>query len=195
MNDILRTGIFGLLELDVLRDVDDDRARTAMRGDIEGLVHDTRQLLRRLHQPVVLGAVARDADRVAFLEGIGADQMRRDLPGQADQRDRIHQRVGETGDGIGGAGTGGDEDDAGLAGRARIAFGGMHRALLVADQDVADLVLLEQRIIDRQHGTAGIAENRVHALIDQRLDDDFRACQFLSHRSGPCEAPGRGRKQ
>jgi len=29
-----------------------------------------------LHQIVVLGAVARDADRVAFLEGVRADQVR-----------------------------------------------------------------------------------------------------------------------
>jgi hypothetical protein len=31
---------------------------------------------RVLHQIIVLGAVAGDADRVGFLEGVGADQMR-----------------------------------------------------------------------------------------------------------------------
>ncbi len=109
-----------------------------------------------------------------------------DLPRQADDRDRIHQRVGEAGDGIGRAGTGGHEDDAGLARRARIAFRRMDGTLLVADEDVADLVLLEQRVIDRKHRAARIAENGVHALIDQSLDDNFSACQFLgSHGSLP----------
>ena len=46
----------------------------------------------------------RDADRVAFLEGVGADQMRRHLAGDADERDRIHHRVGEAGDRVGRAG-------------------------------------------------------------------------------------------
>jgi DNA helicase HerA-like ATPase len=45
-----------------------------------------------------------------------------------------------------------------LAGGAGIALGGMARALLVADQDVLDL-LLEDRVVDRQHRAAGIAED------------------------------------
>ena len=51
-------------------------------------------------------------------------------------------------------GPGGDEDDAGPAGRAGVALGGMGRALLVAHQDVADVVLLEDRVVDRQHRAA-----------------------------------------
>ena len=43
------------------------------------------------------------------------------------------------GDGVGGAGAGRDEDDADLAGGARIAFGRMHGALLVPDEDVLHL--------------------------------------------------------
>ena len=62
-----------------------------------------------LHEVVVLGAVAGDADRVALLERIRADEMRRHLPGDADQRDGVHHRVGEAGDGVGRAGAGGDQ--------------------------------------------------------------------------------------
>ena len=62
------------------------------------------------------------------------------------------------GDRVGGAGAGGHEHDADLAGGAGIALGRMHRALLVAHEDVLHLVLVEERVVDRQHRAAGIAE-------------------------------------
>ena len=88
-------------------------------------------------------------------------------------------------------GPGGDQHDAGLAGRARIAFGRMAGALLVADQDVLDLVLLEDLVIDRQHRAARIAENMLDAIVLQRLQHHFGAGHFApfvlsaAHRSGP----------
>jgi hypothetical protein len=44
-------------------------------------VQDARQVFDPLHQVVVLGAVAGDADRVALLEGIRPDRGGRDLTG------------------------------------------------------------------------------------------------------------------
>jgi hypothetical protein len=55
---------------------------------------------------------------------------------------------------------------AGLAGGARIALGGVARALLVPHQDVLDLALLENLVIDRKHRAAGIAKEVLHAVID-----------------------------
>ena len=144
-----------------------------------------------LHQPVVLGAGPRDADRVAFLEGVGADQRGRHLAGQADQRDRIHQRVLQRRHRIGGARARGHQHDAGLAGRARIAFRRMAGALLVAHQDVLDLVLLENLVVDRKDRAAGIAEDMLDAIVLQRLHHHFGARHFaplalsVAHRSGP----------
>ena len=74
-------GVDALGELDVLRDVDHDRAGPAARGDIERLMQNARQILDALHEIIVLGAGPRDADRVAFLERVVADQVRRHLPG------------------------------------------------------------------------------------------------------------------
>ena len=123
----------------VLGNVDHHRAGAAGAGDIEGLVQDARQVLDLAHEIIVLGAMAGDADRVGFLEGVGADQMGRHLAGDADQRDGIHQGVGEAGDGVGGAGAGGDEQAADLAGGAGVALRRMGRALLVAHQHMLDL--------------------------------------------------------
>ncbi len=43
----------------------------------------------------------------------------------------------------------------------RVSAGGMARALLVADQYVTQLLRVEKRVVDRQHGTAGDAEDGV----------------------------------
>jgi hypothetical protein len=56
----------------------------------------------------------------------------------------------------------------------------VHRRLLVPDEDVADGVLLEQRVVDREHGAAGIAEDDLDALILQRPEHDLGA----RHHSG-----------
>ena len=73
-------------ELHVLGNVDQHRSGTAGGCDIERLVQHFRQVVDVAHQPVVLGAGTGDADGVAFLECVIADQMRGDLPGDADQR-------------------------------------------------------------------------------------------------------------
>ena len=101
--------------------------------------------------------------------------------GDADERDGIHQRVGERRHHVGRAGSGGDEHDARLAGRAGIAFRRVAGALLVADQDVLHLVLLEQLVVDRKHGAARIAENVLHALIGQGPHDHLGAGHLLWH--------------
>ena len=152
---------------------------------MEGLVHHAGQLVHVLHEVVVLAAWPRDPGGVGLLERIVADQVRRHLPGEADDRDRIHQRVGETGHGVGGARPGGHEHDPDLAGRACIAFGGMDGAALLPDQDVTQRVLLEQRVVDRQDGATGIAEDEFYALVHQRLEDDFRTRHLgLGGRAG-----------
>src|SRR5690606_4140826 len=65
--------------------------------------------------------------------------------------------------------------DARLPGRAGIALGRMAGALLVADEDMLDRILLDDLVIDRQDRPPGVAEEMLHALVLQRLDDHFRA--------------------
>ena len=65
-----------------------------------------------------------------------------------------------------------------LAGGARIAFRRVDGALLVADEDVLDPVLLEQLVVDRQHGAAGIAEDMLDALVGESLQHNLGACHL-----------------
>src|SRR5690606_30677802 len=109
-----------LVPADVLRYVDQDRAGAAGPGDVEGLAHGRREVLHVLDQEVVLDARAGDAHGVAFLEGVLADRVGRDLAAQDDHRHRVHVGGGDAGHGIGDAGPGGDQADAYAVGGARI---------------------------------------------------------------------------
>ena len=59
----------------IFRNVHQHRTRTPARSQIERLVNDLRQIGDVLHQIVVLGAGARDAERVGFLKRVAADQL------------------------------------------------------------------------------------------------------------------------
>ena len=50
----------------------------------------------------------------------------------------------------------------------------MYRRLLVADQHVLDLILLEERVVNVQHGPAGITENIFDLFFLQAPDYNFR---------------------
>ena len=52
-----------------------------------------------------------------------------------------------------------------------------------------DLLLLEQLVVDRQHGAAGIAENVLDALVDERRDHHLGAGHRACHRATPNEKP------
>ena len=55
-------------KLDVLGNVDNDRAGAAIRSDVERLMDRPRQLVHVGDEIIVLGAGARDAGRIGFLE-------------------------------------------------------------------------------------------------------------------------------
>ncbi len=79
---------------DVLGNIHEDRTRPAGRGDVKRFMHGLRQVRQLLHQEIVLGAGARDdAEGVGFLERVAADELRRDLTRNRDNRDRIHHGV------------------------------------------------------------------------------------------------------
>ncbi len=149
-------------------------------------MQDTRQIVNVPHQPVVLGAGPGDADSVAFLEGIVADEMGGHLAGDADKGNGVEHCIRQRRHHVGRARAGRNEGDARLAGGAGIAFGRMAGALLVAHQDMLKSFLLNDLIIDGKHCTARVAEDRINSLVFQRLYDHFGAGHFPCHSSCPC---------
>ena len=65
--------------------------------------------------------------------------------------------------------------DADPAGDAGVAVGGVGAALLVADEDVAQLGVVAEDVVERQDHAAGVAEEDVDALAEERLADDVGA--------------------
>ena len=157
----------------VFGQVDDNRAGTAGRRDQKGLVNNAGDVFNLLHQIVVLGTGAGDAGGIGFLEGILPDQMGRHLPGQTDDRDGVHERVGQARHGVCRTGARGYQHTAYFTGRAGVALGRMDRSLLVTHEYVPDRILLKQGIVNRQDCAAGITEDDFDPLLDQGCDQRF----------------------
>ena len=139
--------------LRVFRDVDVHGTRPARRRNLERLAERRRDVVGARHQVVVLGNRQRDAGDVRFLKRVRADQLAAHLAGDADDRRTVHHRRRNAGHHVRRAGPGRRDRDADLAARARIAVGHVRRALLVADEHVADRIV-EHRVIGRKNGAA-----------------------------------------
>ena len=57
----------------------------------------------------------------------------------------------------------------------------MGRAGFLAHQDVADALVAEQGVVDRQHRAAGIAEHEFDPQPHQAVDQDVRAAALFAH--------------
>ena len=75
--------------------------------------------------------------------------------------------------------------------RARIAVGGVDRALLVAHEDVLDLVLLEELVVDVEDRAARIAEDVLDAFFLEAADDDFGTRELHDVRLVTCACESR----
>ena len=123
---------------DVLGNIHQHRTGASGGGDVKRFVNGLRQIRQLLHQEIVFGAGARDAERVGFLERVAADQLGGNLAGDGDDRNRIHHGVDQAGHQVGRARTGGRAAHAHLAGGARVSFRREAGVLLMPHQNVLD---------------------------------------------------------
>ena len=97
------------------------------------------------------------------------------VAGDRDDRHRVEERRPDAGDEVGRARTRGAHAHADPTGHPRVAVGGVRAALLVADEDVAQLGVVAEDVVERQDHAARIAEEDVDALAQERLAQDVRA--------------------
>src|SRR3546814_12830895 len=118
------------------------------------LVDDMAEFRRVLHQIIMLGAMAGETDRVRFLKGVSADQVRRNLTGKNDHWDAVHQCVRDAGNGIGRARPGCDEHDTRLPGLTGVALCRMSGRLLMAHKHMLDRWVLKKVVVNGLPGLA-----------------------------------------
>ncbi len=171
----------------ILGDVDVHRAWSAGAGDVEGLGDDARDVVRLAHEVVVLGHRQGDAADVDLLEGVLADERAGHVAGDGDDGHRVELGGGDAGDEVGGAGAAGAETDADPAAGPSVAVGSVRGSLLVTDEDGAQLWIVGPDVVERQDDAAGVAEDDIDALADERLAErvgaDARAASGLLSRS------------
>ena len=174
-----------LRQLEVLWDVDEHGTRAARTGNVEGLVDRLRNVLGLLDEERVLHDRHHDARDVSLLEGVRADQVRRHLAGNGDERGGVKKRVSDRRDEVRRARTAGRDADADLAGRAGIALRHVASTLLVAHEHVLNGVVdRHEGVVERQDRSAGDAPADRDVLGLERSDDRLRAEHALLAR--PC---------
>ena len=158
---------------DVLRDIDDNRTGPSGGGHVECLLEGVGQLADILDEKVVLDARPGDPDAIDLLKCVAADRVGGYLSGNHHHGDRVHVRGRDAGDRVRGAGTRRDQNDARLARGAGVAVRHVRRTLLVANEDVLDVILRVNLVVDVEHGSAGIAEEVLHPFVLEKLHDDL----------------------
>ena len=115
------------------------------------------------------------AEEIGLLESAFANHRLRHLPGDGDERDRIHVSVGNAGDEVRGAGSAGAHANPRPARGARVALSGESPALFVPRQNGADFPGPRQRLMQFHAGAAGVGEDRVHPFSLQGLNENIAA--------------------
>ena len=145
------------------------------------------------HQLVVLGYRNRDPLDIRLLEAIAANQGADHLASDADERDGVHEGVGDAGHQVGRPGARRAVADARLAGYAGVGVGGVGGALLVLHQVMLNRVYLGldaggqrhnpdaagfQDVVQREVGAPGNAEDGIDAFAQEGLHHHLGACIF-----------------
>ena len=165
----------------ILGDVDEDRAGTAGRGQVEGLRDGARDLVGIGHEEVVLGDRHGDAADVSLLEGVGPDRPTRHLTGDRDHGHRVHVGVRDRRDKVRRTGAAGGQAHADPSGRGRVALCRVPGTLLVPHEDVAYLDRIHEGVVGRQDRPARNAEDGAGLCGFQRKHQALRSGDLLAH--------------
>src|SRR5579871_6950349 len=170
--ELYRAGkfLFGLQH--VRGDVDNNRSRTSAAGPVKSFGDHFGDFIDRTNDAAPLGQREGDAKNVGLLKSIGANEGTANLPGNADQRNGIHLRVGDAGDEIRRARAAGRNRYPDLPSYSRISFGREHGALFVSREHVPETAALE-RVIQRHDCPSRVTEHEFDPFSSQALQNDL----------------------
>jgi hypothetical protein len=175
-----RDGVTGQIDLNVvvgfehgsgniLGNVDENGAGTSRFGYIECLFNDARDVVDVPDQVGMLDGGIGDAHYVRFLERVQAEHGFDGLAGDNDHGHGVHGGGHDAGDGVGRAGTRGDQNHAGLAGGAGEPVGHVGGALFVAGEDELD-GRIHQGIENGDCGSAWMPEDVFYPMLMDAMD-------------------------
>ena len=155
------------------------RARAARLRQMERALENPREVLDAIdaihalaERPVDL-ELARVVVEVDLLMRMPSVEVRLHVAGDHDHRNRIERRVGHAGRRVRQSGPEMRQHDAGLAGGARVAIGGVRRGLLVPGRHEPDAALAE-RIEHPDDGVPAQAEHHLDAELLEVVGDLVR---------------------
>ena len=156
---------------------------------MEGLAHQLGQAPRIVDLRHPFRERAEHAPVIHFLECLALGLVARHLADEEDHRRRILERGMDADRGVGGAGSAGDEADAGLAGELAVALRHVGGAAFLPAGDDADAALRAvQRIERREIALARHAEHVIDAVDQQLVDQDLAAGPQIVACSPCCAA-------
>ena len=160
----------GQAHLGVFGEVQHHGTRTAGPGDIKRPCNGPGYVFRAADLVVPFGDRTGKAGNVGLLESVRTQGGGRYLAGDDHQRRGIRKGIYDTGHHIRGTGTGRNNHHSRLTLDAGVALGGMDRPLLVAHQNVPDVLLkVAETVINRHNLAAGIAEDGIDTLFHERF--------------------------
>ena len=156
--------------------IQEHRAGTAGRGNVESLCHGRGYVLGAAYLVAPLGDRGRKAYHVRLLERIGSQHIVAHLAADNYHGGGIYHCVRNAGHYVGGSRAGGHQHHAGLAAHARISLRGVDGALLVAHQNVPESVLIVVKGVIYGHNlSAGVSPDNLDAYFLEGAHKDVRS--------------------
>ena len=164
----------GLHELDIFGQIDQHRSWPAGRRHMESLANHPGNVVHTGDQIMMFSHASADFDDRRFLKCIGADHRRSDLAGNGQHRNAVQLGVGQGSDEVGSARSAGGHANADFARASGVSLRGKTSALFMPGQNHPNLIAKPRQCLMQGYASpAGISENRIHTMIDQRLHDDI----------------------
>ena len=177
---------YALVHLCILREVEHYRARTTATSDIESTTHRPRYIFRTTNLITPFRDGLSNTYEVNLLKRIGSKSSRAHLSANDHDGRRIHHGISHTRERVGGSRTARNDAHTHLTTDAGKTLGSMCGGLLVAHQDMIELLVFASRIMverieNRHDGAPRVAEDGLHTLLHQRTHQSLRASYLFLH--------------